>query len=167
MASIAELTEQVVALTDQVQTLMTRMAVTEQDVALSAPRTGQSNDSGIFDKCKLYPTELKENTSFWSWSERFIAWVAMENEEIARAFLRAGKRDQPLDTSGLTAEQASYSIALYGHVRALTEGFRKAAKIVRLVRGNNGLEAWRRLTRKFDSQSPEVHAPQLEQIVMF
>ena len=52
-------------------------------------------------------------------------------------------------------------------MRALTEGYRKAAKIVRLVKGNNGLEAWRRLTRRFDPQNPEVHAAQLEQIIMF
>ena len=93
MASLAELTAQVVALTGQVQTLTTRVAVAEQNVTLSVPRTGWSNDSGIFDKRKLYPKELKENTSFRSWSERFIAWVAVDNEEIARAFHRAGKQE--------------------------------------------------------------------------
>ena len=117
-----------------------------------APRSGHSGDSGIFDKRKLDPKELKENTSSKTWSERFIAWVAMENEEIARAFQRAGKQDQPLDISGLSSEQTAYSSALYGHSRALTEGFRKDAKIVRLVKGNYGLEAWRRLTRRFDPQ---------------
>ena len=78
----------------------------------------------------------------------------MENEAIAQAFSRAGKQDQPLDISGLTPEQTSYSSALYGHLRALTEGYRKSAKIVRLVKGNNGLEAWRRLTRRCDPQNP-------------
>ena len=115
----------------------------------------------------LYPKELKENTSFRSWSERFIAWVAMDNEEIARAFHRAGKQEQPLDVSGLSDLQSSYSGALYGHLRSLTEGYRKAAKIVRIVKANNGLEAFRRLTRKFDPQNPGVHAAQLEHIVMF
>ena len=163
MASVAELTAQVVALTDQVQTLTMRVGAAEHHAI--APK--QSNDSGIFDKRKLYPKELKENTSFKSWSERFIAWVAMENSEIAQAFTRAGKQEQPLDTSGLTPEQTAYSSALYGHLRALTEGYKKAAKLVRLVKDNNGLEAWRRLTRRFDPQNPEVHAAQLEQIIMF
>ena len=126
-----------------------------------------SGDSGIFDKKKLYPKELKENTSFRSWSDRFIAWVSMDDADIGRTFLCAGKQDQPLDVSGLTDVQARYSSALYGHLRALTEGFHKAAKIVRLVKNVNGLEAWRRLTRKFDPQIPEVHAAQLEQIVTF
>ena len=70
MASIAELTAQVVALTDQVQTLTSRVAVAEQNVTMSAPRTGRSNDIAIFDKKSLYIKELKENTSFRSWSER-------------------------------------------------------------------------------------------------
>ena len=65
--------------------------------------------------------------------------MAVDNEEIARAFHRAGKQDQPLDVSGLTEIQARYSSALYGHLRALTEGFRKAAKVVRLVKNENGL----------------------------
>ena len=162
-ASVAELTAQVVALTDQVQTLTMRVGAAEHHAV--APT--QSSDSGIFDKRKLYPKELKENTSFKTWSERFIALVAMENEEIAQAFHRAGKQEQLLDVSGLSPEQSAYSSALYGHLRALTEGFRKAAKIVRLVRGNNGLEAWRRLTRRFHPQSPEAHAAQLEHIIMF
>ena len=91
----------------------------------------------------------------------------MENEATAQASTRAGKQEQSLDISGLTPEQTAYSSALYGHLRALTEGYRKAAKIIRLVKGNNGLEAWRRLTRRFDPQNPEVHAAQLEQIIVF
>ena len=39
--------------------------------------------------------------------------------------------------------------------------------MIRLVRGDNGLEAWRRLVRKYDPQNPEVHAAQLEGIVNF
>ena len=65
----------------------------------------------------------------------------MDNEEIGKAFLRAGKQESALDVSGLTQIQASYSKAIYGHLRALTEGFRKVSKIVRLVRNENGLEA--------------------------
>ena len=149
MASIAELTTQVVALTDQVQTLTSRVIVAEQNVTMSVARTGGS-DSGVFDKKRLYPKELKNNFSFRSWSERFIAWVAMDNGDVGRAFLRAGKQEQPLDVLSFSEIQASYSRAIYGHMRALTEGYRKAAKIVRLVKNDNGLEAWRRLTRKFD-----------------
>ena len=67
--------------------------------------------------------------------------------------------------SGLAPIQAAYSKAICGHLCALTEGFGKAAKIVRLVTDENGLEAWRKLVRKFDPQNAEVHAAQLEHIV--
>ena len=165
MAFIAELTAQVAAGTDQVQTLTSREIVAEQNVTMSVTRTGGS-DSGVFDKKRLYPRELEDNSSFRSWSEPFIAWVAMDNEDVGRAFLRAGKKEQPLDVSSLSELQASYSRAIYGHLRALTEGYRKASKIVRVVKNDNGLEAWHRLTRKFDPQNPEVYAAQLEHIVM-
>ena len=48
---------------------------------------------------------------------------------------------------------------------SFTENFLKAAMIVRLVKGDNGLEAWGCLVRKFDAQNAEVHAAQLENIV--
>ena len=91
----------------------------------------------------------------------------MGDEEVARAFTRARKQEQPLDTSGLTAVQSAYSKAVYGHLRSLTEGFKKAAKVVRLVKNDNGLEAWSRLVRKYDLQNPEVHGAQLENIINF
>ena len=74
------------------------------------------------------------------------------------AFKRAVKQDDPLDVFGLPPIQTACSKAIYGHLRALTGGFRKAAKIVRLVKDDNGLEAWRELVRKFDPQNAEVRA---------
>ena len=162
-----ELINQVVQLTDQLQTLSARLQVAENNVTmqtLSGPRGG---DGSVFDKKRLYPKELKDNSSFRSWSERFLAWLSLDNAEIGHAFLRAGKQEDPLDTSGLTVIQLAYSKAVYGHLRALTEGYRKASKIVRLVRQENGLEAWRKFVRKFDPQNFEVHAAQLEHIVTF
>ena len=167
MASNQELTDQVIALSDQVQTLATRLLVAEGNVTMQAQGGSRGGEGSVFDKKRLYPKELKDNTSFRSWSERFIAWLSMDNEEIGQAFLRAGKQDDPLDVSGLTVIQLAYSKAVYGHLRALTEGYRKASKIIRLVRGENGLEAWRKLVRKFDPQNAEVHAAQLEHIVTY
>ena len=89
MASIQELTAQVVALTDQVQTLTGRLQVAEQSFTAQVSKGGGS-DSGVFDKKRLYPKEFKETTSFRSWAERFIAWLAMDDDEVARAFTRAG-----------------------------------------------------------------------------
>ena len=91
----------------------------------------------------------------------------MDNADVGQAFQRAGKQEVPLDVSSLSALQVSYSKAIYGHLRALIENFRRAAKIVRLVKGDNGLEDWRRLVRTFYPQSAEVHAAHLEAIVTF
>ena len=96
-----------------------------------------------------------------------MAWITMDNDEISKVFQRAGKHDSPLDVSGLSAFQLAYSNAIYVHLRSLTENFRKAAKIILVVKGDNGLEAWRRLVHRFDPQNPEVHAAQLEHIVTF
>ena len=160
MASNVELTAQIVSLTDQIQTLTNRLSIAEQNALLQA-QGSKGGDAGVFDKKRLYPKELKEAGSFRSRSERFLAWLDMDNEEIGAAFKRAGRQDNPLDTSGLTPLQASYSKAIYGHLRSLTEGFRKARKVVRLVKGDNGLEAWRKLVRRFDPQNAEVFASQL------
>ena len=68
MASIAELTQQVVMLTDQVQTLTDRLVVTEQNTSSLQTQgaMGRGSDSGVFDKKRLYPNELKDSKSFRS-----------------------------------------------------------------------------------------------------
>ena len=157
-----ELTAQIVILIDQIQTLSNRLNIAEQNAMSQAQGKSRGRDSGVFDKKKLYSKDLKDGSSFCTWSERFLAWVTMDNEDIGKAFTRAGKQDDCLDVSGLTQMQVAYSKAIYGHLRALTERFRKASKIVRLVRHENGLEALRKLVRKFDPQNAEVHAAQLE-----
>ena len=43
----------------------------------------------------------------------------MDNEEIARAFKRARRQESSLETSGLPPLQASYSKAIYGHLRSI------------------------------------------------
>ena len=134
--SVQEITAQLVVLTDQVQTLTARLLIAEQNATLQAQmgtRGGGGGDSSIFDKKKLYPRELKEARSFRTWSERVLAWISMDKEEIGQTFKRVGRQDDPLDVSALTVIQAAYNKAIYGHVRALTEGFRKAAKVVRLT----------------------------------
>ena len=169
MASIAELTQQVVVLTDQVQTLNDRLIVAEQKATAMQTQggMGRGSDSGIFDKKRLYPKELRDSTSFRSWSERFIAWITMDNPDVGQTFQRAGRQDDPLDVQSLSVQQVACSKAIYAHLRALTENFKKAAKVVRLVKADNGLEAWRRLVKKFDPQNAEVHAAHLEAIVTF
>ena len=162
---IGELTAQVVAPTDHVQTYTSRLTVADKNQTLHAQVGSKGGEHGVFDKKRLYPKELKEAGSLRSWSERCITWFEMDNAEIGKAFHRAGKQESALGVTGLTPRQTAYSKAIYGHLRFLTEGFRKAAKIVRLGKGDNGLEARRKLVRKLDPQDAGVHAAQLEHIV--
>ena len=60
-----EFTAQVVALTDQVQTLSTHLQVAEQ-LATEQQRKAGGEESGVFDQKRLYPKEIKGTTSFRS-----------------------------------------------------------------------------------------------------
>ena len=105
MASNQELTDQIIALNDQVKSLSTRLLFAEGNASMQAQGGSRGGEGSVFDKKRLYPKELKDSTSFRSWSERFIAWLSMDNEEIGSAFLRAGKQEDSLDYSGLTVHQ--------------------------------------------------------------
>ena len=92
MASLQELTAQVVALTAEVQQLTGRLAIAEQAAAAQPVQGGTGGNggaAGVFDKKRLYPKDLKETSAFRSWAERFVAWISMDNDEIGKAFPRA------------------------------------------------------------------------------
>ena len=63
--------------------------------------------------------------------------------------------------------QKAYSEAVYGHLRMLTEGHGNAAKIMANAGGDNGIECWRRLTRKFHPQNDAVQANKLQSTILF
>ena len=171
MASVEELTAQLVALTSEVQTLRNRVAVAEQNLAASAGQNAgggaHGSNSGVFDKKRLYPEKLKEEKYFTSWADDVLQWIALDNEDVAKAFDKAGKQEEPLALGDLSATQLSYSKAVYSHLRSLTQGLKTAARIVRSVPKGNGLEAWRRLVKKFDPQNPEVHAAKLQGLITY
>ena len=111
-ASHDELTAQIIILTDQILTLINRVSIAEQNATLQAQGGSRGGDSGIFDKKKLYQKALKDGSSFRTWSERFLAWVTMDNQEIGSAFTKAGRQEDPLDVSSLTPLQVSYNKAI-------------------------------------------------------
>ena len=90
MANAQELTAQIVGLTSEVQTLKNRVAVAEQNLAaLIGHGQGSGHcggNSGVFDKKRLHPEELKEEKYFKSWAEDVIQWIGMDNDEVASAF---------------------------------------------------------------------------------
>ena len=76
-ASAQEMTAQIVALTDTNNALATRHDAAEGQITrlISAGQTrvqstgDSSGKDGIFDKKRLCPKELRETTSFNSWSD--------------------------------------------------------------------------------------------------
>ena len=54
-ASMQELTDQVIAPTDQVQTLSTRLQVAENNVTMQAQTVQRGGDGSVFDKKRQYP----------------------------------------------------------------------------------------------------------------
>ena len=170
-ASVEQLTRQVVALTTEVGTLANRLVFTEQEIVRRGTGAPAGNGkkgggSGVFDQKKLYPKDLKESASFRSWASRFIAWLRMDSSEIAAMYETVAKTKvkAPMPSD---PQQAAYARAIYAHLRSLTEGYKKAAKIIRVVNNENGLEAWRKLVRRFQPQNTEIHAQRLEDIVMW
>ena len=99
MASIQKLTAQVVALTDQDHVLTDSLTVAEQSATLQTQTGTRGSDNVVFDKKRFYPKEMKDSTSFRSWSECFIDWITMHIDEIGQAFQRAGKQEDVLDVS--------------------------------------------------------------------
>ena len=57
MASNQELTDQVIALSDQLQVLATRLQVADHNVTMQAQAGGgqRGGDGSVFDKKRLYP----------------------------------------------------------------------------------------------------------------
>ena len=87
----------------------------------------------------------------------------MDDVAVGKFFEDAGKATEKIDLPADVTELA-YTKAIYAHLRSLTEGFKKAARIVRSVMGDNALEVWRRLSRRFAPQNPEVHAKMIENL---
>ena len=87
----------------------------------------------------------------------------MDNNSVMELF-EAARKQKTTDKIELPADanELAYVKAMYEHLRSLTENFKKAARIVKVVKGVNSLETWRRLSRRLAPQTPEVHVKMLE-----
>ena len=84
MAFVQELTQQVVALTTEVGALTGRLVLAEQEIVRrSETQSKKGNTCGVFDQKTHCPKDLKKGSSFRAWSSRFIAWLRMDNAEVA------------------------------------------------------------------------------------
>ena len=103
----------------------------------------QQAKSGIMDARKIYPQKLKDMARWRPWTERVIRWAKMQSTDLAAALIQALKaRDAPVTHS--CAEESTY---FWAHLEDWVEES-EAAGIIRLVRDDDGIEAFRQLSER-------------------
>ena len=60
-----------------------------------------------------------------------------------------------------------YLEAIFSHLQNLTGNNDNAEKLLSSIKGKNSLKAWRKMARRFDPQTPEVHGSALRRIILF
>ena len=118
------------------------------------------------DKKRLYLRDFKKGASFRKWGERVVKWFALDRPHIGENFVAAAKSETKFDLQD-DPEDRKYIQAVYIHLQNWTENHEKAAKLVATVKGENVLEAWRNMSRRFDPQTAEIHGGNLRAIVLF
>ena len=128
--------------------LTARIALAEAEVLRlrSARDDGAKHvKSGIFDSRKIYPQPLKGMGRWKPWSERVLRWARMQSPELHAALSEAMKtRDRPV-----VHECADESVFFWTHLEDwLSDG--EALSIVKHVRDDDGVEAFRQLNCRYD-----------------
>jgi hypothetical protein len=145
--------------------LNARIALAESEVLRLRSRgedTAKSGKSGILDARKIYPIKLTDMGCWRPWTERVVRWAKMQSPELAAALLAALKsRDTPVTHS--CAEESTY---FWAHLEDWIHD-PEAASIVRLVRDDDGVEAFRQLNNRFDPQTALTKSYRLKQIQKF
>ena len=143
MASIADLSQQIVNLDAALQTAMARISVLESEVK-NLTGSGGFKQSLIKDPKKLYPNAMKEKKDIKKWAADFMRWIRIESDELHNLMEHAAKAKAPIGPERVPAEWASHNHYIYSHLKKLVIDIEPAG-IINLVDKDNGLEAWRRI----------------------
>ena len=145
--------------------LTARIALAEAEVLrLRSARddVAKSSKSGILDARKIYPIKLTDMGRWRPWTERVVRWAKMQSPELAAALSAALKaRDTPVVHS--CTEESTY---FWAHLEDWIVDA-EASSIVRLVRDDDGIEAFRQLNNRFDPQTALTKSHRLKQIQKF
>ena len=125
----------------------------------SGDDSAKSGKSGILDARKIYSIKLKDMSRWRPWTERVIRWAKMQSPDLAAALAEALKaRNAPVTYS--CAEESTY---FWAHLEDWIDE-PEAASIVRLVRDDDGVEAFRQRNNRFDTQTALTKSHRLRQI---
>ena len=123
MASVAELTQQIINLDQALQTANGRMDALQAELAVVKGSGGQGgnryNKSLIMDGKKLYPEALKDGENFIKWSESFLRWLKCESPDLKALFVHAGKSKHPIALSQCPQQWKEYVTFIYNHLQKL------------------------------------------------
>ena len=148
-AAIQSLQDQMIS---QDRALNARIAFAEAEVLRLRDKSDKSDikvkgshKSGIMDSRKIYPEKLKDMARWRKWSARALRWAKMESPELHEALTAAGKsRKAPIHH-----DCGDEAVFFWAHL----EGWivdPEAAKIVKHVGEDDGVEAWRQLVAQYD-----------------
>ena len=145
----SDLCQQVVTLTDQVSTLVARLATVE---AAPQARTDFGYKRDTFDKKMFEPEKLEKLANFKEWAEDFIDYVDMCDESLGDLLRASRDAQQEVTRMGADDETIKKSRALY---RILKRNVIQAdaRAIIAHVNDKNVYEAWRQLFVRYDPRN--------------
>ena len=157
MASLQELTQQIVNLSDSLNTAMQRIQVLEQRGS-GTYSTGQGNfdetraKGGIFDKQNMLPEKLVRQLDFREWSEEYLEYIEFQSEHLAELLTVARDSDRVITGTGEDEDTKLKAKALYKSLKRNVV-LPEAKAIVANVPDKNPFEAWRQLFGKYDPRN--------------
>ena len=93
--------------------------------------------------------------------EDFVRWIRAEDPELARAFEKVADREKPQPVPENLAKDVRF---MWLHLKKLM-GDSESKAIVRTTAGDNGLESWRLLTKRYAPKTSQVRTRRLRRIV--
>ena len=132
--------------------LTARIALAESEVLRLRSSREESTKSGksrILDARTIYSQPLKDMGRWKAWSERVLCWARMQSTDLHAALSEALRsRDAPV-----THDCGDESVFLWAHLEDwLTDP--EAASIVKHVRDDDGVEAFRQLNSSTAATTP-------------
>ena len=145
--------------------LTARIALAESEVLRlrsSRDEGSKTSKSGILDARKIYPQPLKDMGRWKPWAERVLRWARMQSGELHAALTEALRsRDNPV-----THDCGDESIFLWAHLEDWLND-PEAASIVKHVRDDDGIEAFRQLNCRYDPVTALTKSHRLKAIQRF
>ena len=109
----AEMLQQIVLLSDQLQTAMARITVLEAPEVGLDLGDGTTQKGGIFDKTNMIPDKLSRQVDFKDWAEEYLEYIEAQDEKLAGIMTTARDSQQVINGRGEDERTIKQAKALY------------------------------------------------------